>query len=66
MQVTHWECTGEPLTSDLLFDFFAYFDSGTHRVCNLYGSTETMGDVTYSVFESADDAGRQLSTNSGE
>ncbi len=48
------------MTNDLLTDFFAYFDAG-QRICNFYGSTEMM-DVTCSVFASAADVARQLSS----
>jgi len=46
-----WVCSGEILTADLLLDFYNYFPTGT-IICNYYGSTEVMGDVTYALFES--------------
>jgi acyl-coenzyme A synthetase/AMP-(fatty) acid ligase len=48
-----WVCSGEPLPAQLAHDFFAHFDSGDHMLCNFYGSTEVMGDVTYHVMRSA-------------
>lgn len=48
-----WVCSGEPLSAHLAREFFAYFDSGDHILCNFYGSTEVMGDVTYHVVRSA-------------
>lgn len=35
--------------------FLKYFTSGCHKLCNFYGSTEIMGDVTYHVIQSHDD-----------
>lgn len=48
-----WVCSGEPLPAQLARDFFAHFNSGEHVLCNFYGSTEVMGDVTYHVVRSA-------------
>jgi non-ribosomal peptide synthetase component F len=50
-----WVCSGEPLPTQLALDFFAHFDSGDHVLCNFYGSTEVMGDVTYHVLRSANE-----------
>lgn len=47
-----WICGGETLTTALAENFFKYFFDGTFRLCNFYGSTEDMGDVTYYVCES--------------
>ncbi|KAL9694360.1 hypothetical protein quinque_013645 [Culex quinquefasciatus] len=47
-----WVCSGEPLQISLAKDFFDYFLEGVHQLCNFYGSTEVMGDVTYFVCES--------------
>lgn len=47
-----WVCSGEPLSLQLSKEFFDYFEEGTHVLCNFYGSTEVMGDVTYFVCES--------------
>lgn len=46
--LTTWICCGETLTTTLAENFFNYF-YGAHRLCNFYGSTEVMGDVTYYV-----------------
>ena len=42
-----WVCSGEPLPVSLANSFFDYFAEGVHKLCNFYGSTEIMGDVTY-------------------
>lgn len=42
-------CSGEMLPKQLVDDFFSYFADGTHTLCNFYGSTEVMGDVTFSI-----------------
>lgn len=47
-----WVCSGEPLQLSLAKEFFDYFEEGVHQLCNFYGSTEVMGDVTYFVCES--------------
>uniref|UniRef100_A0A182S6R2 AMP-dependent synthetase/ligase domain-containing protein n=1 Tax=Anopheles maculatus TaxID=74869 RepID=A0A182S6R2_9DIPT len=47
-----WVCSGEPLQISLAREFFDYFQEGVHQLCNFYGSTEVMGDVTYFVCES--------------
>ncbi|CRK94770.1 CLUMA_CG008264, isoform A [Clunio marinus] len=47
-----WVCSGEPLSLQLAKEFFDYFEEGRHVLCNFYGSTEVMGDVTYYVCES--------------
>lgn len=47
-----WVCSGEILSTILAESFFDYFEEGTHVLCNFYGSTEIMGDVTYFVCES--------------
>lgn len=47
-----WVCSGETLTGQLVREFYAYFGCGERRpavLCNFYGSTEIMGDVTYYV-----------------
>lgn len=53
-----WVCSGETLSVSLAQEFFNYFIEGTHVLCNFYGSTEIMGDVTYFICESQ----KQLST----
>lgn len=49
-----WVCSGEVLTGELLLEFYDCFPAGT-VICNYYGSTEVMGDVTYAAFRSRDD-----------
>lgn len=44
-----WVCSGESLPVSLANEFFDYFGEGEHILCNFYGSTEIMGDVTYFV-----------------
>ncbi|KAF5292447.1 hypothetical protein FQA39_LY13994 [Lamprigera yunnana] len=44
-----WVCSGETLVTTLVKDFYAYFSVEEHKLCNFYGSTEIMGDVTYHV-----------------
>ncbi|GLV44403.1 ebony [Carabus blaptoides fortunei] len=44
-----WVCSGEPLSVSLAQEFFHYFPENNHMLCNFYGSTEIMGDVTYHV-----------------
>uniref|UniRef100_A0A336KE11 CSON009061 protein n=1 Tax=Culicoides sonorensis TaxID=179676 RepID=A0A336KE11_CULSO len=47
-----WVCSGEPLSLSLANEFYDFFEQGQHILCNFYGSTEVMGDVTYFVCES--------------
>lgn len=45
-------CSGETLSAQLVAEFYAYFGVGggsNAELCNFYGSTEIMGDVTYYV-----------------
>ncbi|KAH0808989.1 hypothetical protein GEV33_013801 [Tenebrio molitor] len=42
-----WVCSGETLTSSLAEEFFEYFPENEYKLCNFYGSTEIMGDVTF-------------------
>jgi Non-ribosomal peptide synthetase modules and related proteins len=51
--LTTWVCSGEPLSAQLARDFFDHFNDERHKLCNFYGSTEIMGDVTYHVLNSA-------------
>lgn len=44
-----WICSGETLVTSLTEEFFKYFPENEHKLCNFYGSTEIMGDVTYHV-----------------
>lgn len=46
-----WVCSGEILSIVLAKAFFDYFKEGNFVLCNFYGSTEVMGDVTYFVCE---------------
>ncbi|XP_065156085.1 beta-alanyl-bioamine nonribosomal peptide synthetase ebony isoform X2 [Atheta coriaria] len=49
-----WVCSGETLVVSLAQEFFDYFTNGDHILCNFYGSTEIMGDVTYHVISNKD------------
>ena len=51
--LTTWICTGEPLPAQLARDFFNHYNDQRHKLCNFYGSTEVMGDVSYHVLSSA-------------
>ncbi|CAH1993809.1 unnamed protein product [Acanthoscelides obtectus] len=44
-----WVCSGETLVVSLSKEFYKYFPENEHTLCNFYGSTEIMGDVTYYV-----------------
>ncbi|KAJ8940685.1 hypothetical protein NQ318_017735 [Aromia moschata] len=44
-----WVCSGETLAVSLAQEFFEFFPENEHQLCNFYGSTEIMGDVTYHV-----------------
>lgn len=46
-----WVCSGETLPVTLANEFFDYFNESEHILCNFYGSTEIMGDVTYFTCE---------------
>lgn len=48
-----WVCSGETLTVSLAEEFFQYFPENSHQLCNFYGSTEVMGDVTYHIISNA-------------
>jgi acyl-CoA synthetase (AMP-forming)/AMP-acid ligase II len=47
-----WICSGEVLPVQLAKEFFNRFGDGKHILCNFYGSTEIMGDVTYFTLNS--------------
>lgn len=47
-----WICSGETLVASLAEEFFKYFPENEHKLCNFYGSTEIMGDVTYHIISS--------------
>jgi non-ribosomal peptide synthetase component F len=51
-----WICSGEVLSVQLAKEFFNRFGDGKHILCNFYGSTETMGDVTYFTVNSKEQA----------
>ncbi|KAB0794533.1 hypothetical protein PPYR_11372 [Photinus pyralis] len=44
-----WICSGETLVASLVQQFYQYFAIDQHKLCNFYGSTEIMGDVTFHV-----------------
>ena len=50
-----WLSNSETLQPNLLAKFFEMFPDD-RRFANLYGSSETMADVTYELFSSAEDA----------
>ncbi|VVC31519.1 AMP-binding, conserved site,AMP-dependent synthetase/ligase,Phosphopantetheine binding ACP domain [Cinara cedri] len=49
-----WVCSGEPLPMSLAKQFLDTFPSH-FTLCNFYGSTEIMGDVSYFAIKSFDD-----------
>ncbi len=49
--LTFWVCNSETLPPSLLYTFFETFHEGK-VFANFYGSTETMADVTFEVFDS--------------
>ncbi|CAL4162707.1 unnamed protein product, partial [Meganyctiphanes norvegica] len=58
-QLKLWICSGEVFPPDLLQTFFETFTNG-QTICNFYGSTEVMGDVTFIQFRNAHDARSKL------
>ncbi|WP_217606632.1 non-ribosomal peptide synthetase, partial [Chitinophaga sp. GbtcB8] len=42
----YWTSSGEELTADLVKAFYAHFSPSTHKLLNIYGSTEVAADVT--------------------
>lgn len=44
-----WVCSGETLPVSLAKEFFDCFSEKEYMLCNFYGSTEILGDVTYYV-----------------
>lgn len=44
-----WVCSGETLPLSLAIEFFDYFPENEYSLCNFYGSTEIMADVTYFI-----------------
>ncbi|XP_050686170.1 zwittermicin A synthase ZmaJ-like [Eriocheir sinensis] len=57
-----WVCSGEVLPADMLHAFFKTFTNG-QTICNFYGSTEVMGDVTYLQFHDPREATARLVKN---
>jgi len=49
-----WISSGEVLRMTLIEQFFKFFP--TAQLCNFYGSTEVMGDVTFETFSSLEAA----------
>ncbi|KAI4461100.1 ebony [Holotrichia oblita] len=49
-----WVCSGETLVVSLAKEFYKYFPENEYKLCNFYGSTEIMGDVTYHVITGMD------------
>lgn len=49
-----WVCSGETLTVSLAKEFYTYFPENEYTLCNFYGSTEIMGDVTYHIVSGID------------
>ncbi|XP_066904906.1 beta-alanyl-bioamine nonribosomal peptide synthetase ebony [Halyomorpha halys] len=52
-QLKTWVCSGETLPCSLAEEFFDWseINGGSHMLCNFYGSTEIMGDVTFHVMK---------------
>lgn len=52
-QLKTWVCSGETLPCSLAEEFFDWSETngGSHILCNFYGSTEIMGDVTFHVMK---------------
>ncbi|KAL1137996.1 hypothetical protein AAG570_009691, partial [Ranatra chinensis] len=50
-----WICSGETLAVSLAEQFVNYFKTGFHMLCNFYGSTEIMGDVSCHVITGPQD-----------
>lgn len=48
-------CSGEILPKHLVNHFFKYFSDGSHSICNFYGATEDIGDVTYFICDPNDE-----------
>lgn len=60
-----WVCSGETLTTSLAADFFKYFPQEDYRLCNFYGSTEIMGDVTFYVISNTQQLNNRLTAPIG-
>uniref|UniRef100_A0A023F0N0 Putative the adenylation domain of nonribosomal peptide synthetase n=1 Tax=Triatoma infestans TaxID=30076 RepID=A0A023F0N0_TRIIF len=50
-----WVCSGETLSVALATQFFEHFNTGNQILCNFYGSTEIMGDVTFHIMKCTED-----------
>lgn len=50
-----WVCSGEPLVTSLAQQFLDHFRDQDVTLCNFYGSTEVMGDVTFHIIRSSKD-----------
>ncbi|MEO6230169.1 MAG: non-ribosomal peptide synthase/polyketide synthase [Ferruginibacter sp.] len=50
----YWTCSGEVITADLVEAFYKVFPSSTHKLLNIYGSSEVTADVTCFETNSAD------------
>lgn len=50
-----WVCSGETLPVSLANEFYDYFPENEYLLCNFYGSTEIMGDVTYFICQGQDE-----------
>ncbi|KAL1449569.1 hypothetical protein WDU94_002061, partial [Cyamophila willieti] len=64
-----WVCSGETLSRTLCLEFFQHFDGTTTAaptLCNFYGSTEVMGDVTYYEMKCVKDVERYEKIPIGE
>ncbi|CAG0883574.1 unnamed protein product [Cyprideis torosa] len=51
-----WVCSGEILHCDLVLAFYDVFPNTKKHLCNFYGSTEVMGDVTAFEIQSREHA----------
>lgn len=60
-QLRLWISNSEPLRPSLAEKFFEVFPDGCRALCNFYGSTETMADVTFDVFHDVGDVRRKTS-----
>ncbi|RXG57571.1 Mycosubtilin synthase subunit C, partial [Armadillidium vulgare] len=57
-----WICSGESLQADLVYSFFETF-TNNQVICNFYGSTEVMGDVSVVKFSSSEEFVKGLYNN---
>ncbi|ODN00557.1 Integrin beta-PS [Orchesella cincta] len=54
-----WICSGEALPFDLVTEFFELYPR-RYTLCNFYGSTEVMGDVTYVAYNTREEAYKKV------